>query len=63
MLGVFVCLNIIQFAVGSYIEPRVAGTMLSISPVVVLFAILFWIADLLGGPEPAKAGKLARVQP
>ena len=39
VLGVFVCLNIIQFAVGSYIEPRVAGTMLSISPVVVLFAI------------------------
>jgi AI-2 transport protein TqsA len=42
VLGVFVCLNIIQFVVGSYIEPRVAGNMLSISPVVVLFAIFFW---------------------
>jgi AI-2 transport protein TqsA len=87
VLGLFVCLNIIQFVVGSYIEPRVAGTMLSISPVIVLFSILFWtflwglfgtfigvpialailtfcaahpssrwIADLLGGPEPAKPG-------
>ena len=42
VLGVFVCLNVIQFVVGSYIEPRVAGSMLSISPVVVLFAIFFW---------------------
>jgi predicted PurR-regulated permease PerM len=41
-LGVFVCLNIIQFVVGSYIEPRVSGTMLSISPFLVLFAIFFW---------------------
>lgn len=38
----FACLNIIQFVVGSYIEPRVAGNVLSISPMVVLFAILFW---------------------
>jgi len=42
VLGVFVCLNIIQFVVGSYIEPRVAGHMLSMSPLVVLFAIFFW---------------------
>jgi AI-2 transport protein TqsA len=42
VLGVFLCLNIIQFVVGSYIEPRVAGNMLSISPLVVLFAIFFW---------------------
>ena len=42
VLGLFVCLNIIQFAVGSYIEPRVAGTMLSISPVIVFFSIFFW---------------------
>src|SRR3981081_169799 len=41
VLGVFVCLNIIQFVVGSYIEPRFAGNMLSISPSVVLFAIFF----------------------
>lgn len=42
VLGVFVCLNVIQFVVGSYIEPRVAGNMLSISPVIVLFAIFLW---------------------
>jgi predicted PurR-regulated permease PerM len=42
VLGVFVCLNIIQFVVGSYVEPRVAGNLLSISPTVVLFAIFFW---------------------
>jgi AI-2 transport protein TqsA len=42
VFGVFACLNIIQFVVGSYIEPRVAGTMLSISPVMVLFAIFSW---------------------
>lgn len=41
-LGVFACLNIIQFVVGSYVEPRVAGNLLSISPTVVLFAIFFW---------------------
>ena len=42
VLGVFICLNIIQFAVGSYIEPRVSGNVLSMSPVVVLFAIFSW---------------------
>lgn len=31
-LGVFVCLNIIQFVVGSYIEPRVSGNVLSYPP-------------------------------
>jgi predicted PurR-regulated permease PerM len=42
VLGIFVCLNIIQFVVGSYVEPRVSGTMLSISPFFVLFSIFFW---------------------
>jgi AI-2 transport protein TqsA len=42
VLGVFICLNIIQFTVGSYIEPRVSGDILSISPLVVLFSIFFW---------------------
>jgi predicted PurR-regulated permease PerM len=27
---------------GSYIEPRIAGATLSISPFVVLFAVFFW---------------------
>lgn len=39
---VFLCLNAIQFIVGSYIEPRVTGTVLSVSPVLVLFVIFFW---------------------
>ena len=42
VLGMFVGLNIIQFAVGNYVEPRVAGSLLSVSPMVVLFAIFFW---------------------
>lgn len=39
---VFLCLNVIQFIVGSYIEPRVAGNVLSVSPTLVLFVIFFW---------------------
>jgi AI-2 transport protein TqsA len=42
VLGVFVCLNIIQFVIGSYVEPRVSGSVLSISPSLVLFAVFFW---------------------
>jgi AI-2 transport protein TqsA len=41
VLGTFVGLSIIQFVVGNYIEPRAAGTVLSVSPMVVLFAIFF----------------------
>jgi len=42
VLGAFICLNIIQFVVSSYVEPRVSGSLLSISPIVVLFSIFFW---------------------
>lgn len=41
-LVVFACLNVIQFVVGSYIEPRVSGRALAVSPFVVLFAVFFW---------------------
>jgi AI-2 transport protein TqsA len=41
-LLVFACLNIIQFVIGSYIEPRVSGSALAISPFVVLFSVFFW---------------------
>jgi AI-2 transport protein TqsA len=41
-LAVFACLNIIQFVIGSYIEPRLSGRALAISPFIVLFAVLFW---------------------
>jgi predicted PurR-regulated permease PerM len=39
---VFACLNLIQFIVGSYLEPRISGSALSMSPSVVLFAVFFW---------------------
>lgn len=42
VLGIFAGLNVIQFVVGSYIEPRVSGDVLSISPFAVLFAVFFW---------------------
>ena len=41
-LFVFVSLNVIQFLSGSYIEPRIAGAALSMSPFLVLFAVFFW---------------------
>ncbi len=42
VVGVFLCLNIIQFVLGSYIEPRVSGAMLAMSPTVVLLAVFLW---------------------
>jgi predicted PurR-regulated permease PerM len=46
---VFVVLNLIQFLIGSYLEPRIAGAALSVSPFLVLFAVFFW-AFLWGIP-------------
>jgi predicted PurR-regulated permease PerM len=42
-LLVFVGLNLIQFLIGSYLEPRVAGAALAISPFMVLFSVFFWL--------------------
>lgn len=42
--AVFCSLNLIQFVVGSYIEPRFTGNALSISPAAVLFFVLAWSA-------------------
>jgi predicted PurR-regulated permease PerM len=41
-LVVFACLNAIQFFIGSYLEPRIAGEQLALSPFMVLFAVFFW---------------------
>jgi AI-2 transport protein TqsA len=41
-LVIFVCLNLIQFMIGSYLEPRIAGATLSVSPFLILFAVFFW---------------------
>ncbi len=38
----FVGLQLVQFLVGSYLEPRVAGSILSMSPFLVLFSVFFW---------------------
>jgi AI-2 transport protein TqsA len=48
-LVVFACLNVIQFVVGSYIEPRVSGDVLAMSPTMVVVAVFFW-AFLWGLP-------------
>jgi predicted PurR-regulated permease PerM len=53
-LGVFACLNAIQFVVGSYIEPRVCGAALALSPTVVLLAVFLW--TFLWGPFGAFIG-------
>ncbi len=42
LFGIFVCLNVIQFVIGSYVEPRVSGAVLAISPGVVFLAVFFW---------------------
>jgi predicted PurR-regulated permease PerM len=39
---VFLGLNLIQFLLGSYLEPRIAGAALALSPFMVLFAVFFW---------------------
>jgi AI-2 transport protein TqsA len=35
-------LSVIQFAIGSYLEPLLSGATLAISPFLVLFAVFFW---------------------
>ena len=47
-------LSAIQFSIGSYIEPRLAGATLAISPFLVLFAVFFW--SLLWGIPGAFIG-------
>ena len=39
---VFLGLNIIQFAIGSYLEPRFSGTALAVSPFLIVFTVFFW---------------------
>ncbi|AJY47447.1 AI-2E family transporter [Martelella endophytica] len=41
-LALFICLNLIQFIIGNYVEPMVSGSTLSISPFIVVFSIFFW---------------------
>ena len=39
---VFVSLNLIQFIIGSYVEPLLTGASLAVSPFAVVFAVFFW---------------------
>ncbi|CAI2933773.1 Transport of quorum-sensing signal protein [Aminobacter niigataensis] len=39
---VFIGLNLIQFMIGSYLEPILTGASLAISPFAVIFAVFFW---------------------
>jgi len=41
-LLVILGMTVIQFCVGSYLEPRLAGAALTMSPFVVVFAVFFW---------------------
>jgi AI-2 transport protein TqsA len=39
---IFVSLNLVQFLIGSYFEPRFAGATLAVSPFLILLAVFFW---------------------
>ena len=39
---VFICLNLIQFVIGSYFEPLLTGASLAVSPFAVIFSVFFW---------------------
>jgi len=41
-LFVLLALNLIQFAIGSYLEPRVAGKAVALSPFMVLLSVFLW---------------------
>jgi AI-2 transport protein TqsA len=41
-LVIFVGLNLIQFIIGSYLEPLLTGASVAISPFAVIFAVFFW---------------------
>lgn len=52
-------LALIQFVIGNYLEPRVAGAALSISPLAVIFSIFFW-SFLWGIPGALRLNEVDR---
>jgi AI-2 transport protein TqsA len=40
--GVFLGLGLIQFLFGNFIDPKIGGRVMSLSPFLVLFAVVFW---------------------
>jgi len=53
-LTIFAGLNLVQFLIGSYLEPRIAGHRLSMSPFLVLFAV--FLGSMLWGIAGAFIG-------
>lgn len=53
-LLVLVCLTVVQFVIGSYLEPILTGSTLSISPFAVMFMVFLW--SLLWGLTGAFIG-------
>jgi AI-2 transport protein TqsA len=39
---VFAGLGILQFFIGNFVDPKIGGHMLSLSPFLILFAVIFW---------------------
>ena len=53
-LVVLVCLTVVQFIIGSYLEPVLTGSTLSMSPFAVMFMVFLW--SLLWGLTGAFIG-------
>jgi predicted PurR-regulated permease PerM len=53
-VAIFAGLNLVQFLIGSYLEPRIAGHRLSLSPFLVLFAV--FLGSMLWGIAGAFIG-------
>jgi AI-2 transport protein TqsA len=53
-ITVFLSLNLIQFLIGSYLEPRIAGATLALSPFIVLLAV--FLGSFLWGISGAFIG-------
>ena len=43
-IAIFAILNVFQVVIGNYIEPRMVGKSLNLSPLVVILALAFWSA-------------------
>lgn len=41
-LAVFLGIGAIQFFIGNFVDPKIEGRVLSLSPLVVLFSVVFW---------------------
>ncbi|MFV0321207.1 MAG: AI-2E family transporter [Alphaproteobacteria bacterium] len=42
VLGLFACLTAVQQFLGGYLDPKISGDRLNLSPLVIIFALVFW---------------------